>query len=776
MNTLVLEVFIGLIFIYLLHSIFVSVIAEIIATRIGLRSKVLRQGIISLLTDLLDKEGEEYKNSGIGQYIQDYLRLIQKALLFKPQGYQYSKAKDFYDQPSIKYLSRGRRLWLFIRSREIPSYIAKENFSSTLINMLRKQGRGIHDWGKVSFSVENNACHFDPGTAKQLHAMLEDADDDMEVFIQRLEMWYEETMDRVVGWYKRKVKLLIFLLGFIMAIILNLDTLEIIDTLSNHDALREQLVKMAETQVERNSDSDTIPPDTSNQQVQPSEVPKPSNFDELTKAYMEVAEEVDQVHVLLGSGWNYKKTKETIPFKFRNWRNKEISIKESVDKIEELTDSITAYKSRLDDRNLPYLKFISLSKSLQYASKDRKRELDIISYKSGKQIIAFEGIKGGSVIVQTVPRFGGKFWHIVKKGVLSPIKLGGLLLTAIAIYLGAPFWFDLLKLLVAIRGVGIKPEEKEEANKKGENGNQDPRFKEGKSKLGKTIKDASPIDIVLEQNRKKWESMEGVIAVNKVLYEEKSGFEPVIMISGKSGYNLNSIKSKIIYQKEKDQGPKISVKIKKEIASVANYHQNRNEIESSGTIAGMLKNLETNNNCLLTCAHVFSLNGQSMILDGMGINEHGSLYNMAWTNFIDAAVIDLEKKFYGEYSPIPLPYVVTSEDSKSRRPVTIHTASGKKEANIFREITSHTFDKKSDSPFQDSYTVRNIIAIAKKPQNSDFNSVATEEGDSGSLVTTKQGQSIGIIIGGYSNSSNGRGFSFVVPMESILRILNLDYL
>ncbi len=39
-------------------------------------------------------------------------------------------------------------------------------------------------------------------------------------------------------------------------------------------------------------------------------------------------------------------------------------------------------------------------------------------------------------------------------------KLAGLLLTVIALSLGAPFWFDLLKRIISIRSAGVNPDEK----------------------------------------------------------------------------------------------------------------------------------------------------------------------------------------------------------------------------------------------------------------------------------------------------------------------------
>lgn len=45
-------------------------------------------------------------------------------------------------------------------------------------------------------------------------------------------------------------------------------------------------------------------------------------------------------------------------------------------------------------------------------------------------------------------------------------KIMGWLVTSFAIYLGAPFWFDLLNKFVNVRGVGKKPEPQQETNEK----------------------------------------------------------------------------------------------------------------------------------------------------------------------------------------------------------------------------------------------------------------------------------------------------------------------
>src|SRR5437870_4444360 len=48
-------------------------------------------------------------------------------------------------------------------------------------------------------------------------------------------------------------------------------------------------------------------------------------------------------------------------------------------------------------------------------------------------------------------------------------KLVGLLLTGLALSLGAPFWFDLLSKLINLRGAGAKPKREDEMAKGGVN-------------------------------------------------------------------------------------------------------------------------------------------------------------------------------------------------------------------------------------------------------------------------------------------------------------------
>jgi hypothetical protein len=56
-----------------------------------------------------------------------------------------------------------------------------------------------------------------------------------------------------------------------------------------------------------------------------------------------------------------------------------------------------------------------------------------------------------------------KTWHVLKN-TFTGYRFVGFFITGLMLSLGAPFWFDLLKKLVSIRGDGVKPEEKKVKN------------------------------------------------------------------------------------------------------------------------------------------------------------------------------------------------------------------------------------------------------------------------------------------------------------------------
>ena len=75
----------------------------------------------------------------------------------------------------------------------------------------------IDMWSPIVPSREimaHMAEHFPPDTLSYLDSLLVDARGDVDIFKEKLKAWYNETQDRANGWYKRKLQLILFWMGF----------------------------------------------------------------------------------------------------------------------------------------------------------------------------------------------------------------------------------------------------------------------------------------------------------------------------------------------------------------------------------------------------------------------------------------------------------------------------------------------------------------------------------------------------------------------------------
>ncbi|MEI7726127.1 MAG: hypothetical protein WCK09_13550 [Bacteroidota bacterium] len=240
-NSSVLEVVIGLVFIFLLYSLLATIIQEMIASAFAFRSKILERAIFKMLED-------ENKFSS---------RISSIFYLFKKTGNggeKDSTSFEFYNHPLIKFLGENK-------SNSRPSYITRETFSKVLIDLLRgdkvKPGDDINlliqkaldenvtNWGKSEISKE---------TLSYLKSMWADAQGDVDKFKGYLENWFDETMDRASGWYKKNTQVILFFIGLLIAIVFNVDTITIVGKLEKDPKLREQIVQQADVFVKAHPD------------------------------------------------------------------------------------------------------------------------------------------------------------------------------------------------------------------------------------------------------------------------------------------------------------------------------------------------------------------------------------------------------------------------------------------------------------------------------------------------------------------------------------------
>lgn len=193
----VLEVAIGLIFVYLLVSTACSGIKELIARLLDMRAKTLEDAIRNMLADP--------NNTITNEILQN--QLIAGML---PQGQK-------------------------------PSYISSRNFALSLFDVIAPAQQG------QSFAaLKAGASKLPEKMQKTVLGLLESAQGDVNIARQRVEHWYDDAMERVSGVYKRRAQIYIAVIGLVLCSALNADTVMIARELWGDQALRTAIVAQAQ--------------------------------------------------------------------------------------------------------------------------------------------------------------------------------------------------------------------------------------------------------------------------------------------------------------------------------------------------------------------------------------------------------------------------------------------------------------------------------------------------------------------------------------------------
>jgi hypothetical protein len=199
----ILDIAIGMIFVYLLLSLICSSVNELIERQMKNRATDLEAGIRELLDD----------QAGTGLVTELYQHGMVNGLF---KGDYNAKDKS-----------------------NLPSYIPSRNFALAIMSIVASKdsaGNIQSAIAKIESSKVKNA----------LTAMLDVAGNDVQKFRDSVENWFNSTMGRVSGWYKRRSQLIIFLLGFSAAAIININSITIANNLWIHKAERDAIVSAAQ--------------------------------------------------------------------------------------------------------------------------------------------------------------------------------------------------------------------------------------------------------------------------------------------------------------------------------------------------------------------------------------------------------------------------------------------------------------------------------------------------------------------------------------------------
>jgi hypothetical protein len=141
-------------------------------------------------------------------------------------------AKQLYAHPLIRSLRQSHRG---------PSYIPSRTFAIALLDLVAPLKNGTRD-------VPSRESARRP-VDQTLALLWDEADGDAEKFKQNIETWFNNSMERVSGWYKRRTQMLLLIWAAVVTIGTNADTIVIAKTLWRDPALRQAVVARAERYV-----------------------------------------------------------------------------------------------------------------------------------------------------------------------------------------------------------------------------------------------------------------------------------------------------------------------------------------------------------------------------------------------------------------------------------------------------------------------------------------------------------------------------------------------
>jgi hypothetical protein len=178
-----LNVVVGLAAVYTAFSLFASWINESFNGLVQLRARTLKAGIQQMIGDA-------------------------------------STHAALYGQPTIQAAKTpGQR---------DPSYLSANQFSLAVMSLLDGGGAIAATGAQAFANLMSSVAALPPMRLKTvLSTILSQADGEVEIFVTGTETWFDDQMQRVSGWYKRNSQIALLVIGALLAIAFNVDSLRV---------------------------------------------------------------------------------------------------------------------------------------------------------------------------------------------------------------------------------------------------------------------------------------------------------------------------------------------------------------------------------------------------------------------------------------------------------------------------------------------------------------------------------------------------------------------
>lgn len=245
-NSAILDVAIGIAFVYLFLSLICSVVNEGIASILSLRSKNLVAGIDSLFSGTKMADGKDLVGA---IYAHGLIRGLYKepAKLDPQQAAELNVAtvrgQMLVHVPVLKIVDK----WFNVN---LPAYIPAATFSTALIDVISppdpSRARNLDD---VRRAINN----LPPSPTRQaLMSLVADTQKDLDEFQLKVEGWFNDSMDRASGWYKKRAQNILLAIALVVTVLLNVDTINLAQSLWTNPVARQATEQLAQQYVDAN--------------------------------------------------------------------------------------------------------------------------------------------------------------------------------------------------------------------------------------------------------------------------------------------------------------------------------------------------------------------------------------------------------------------------------------------------------------------------------------------------------------------------------------------
>ncbi len=184
---------IGFAAVYATFSVVASWVQETVAGALQLRAANLVDGIKAMVADP--------KNAALAGELKNKL----------------------FAQPSIAATFNGDRL---------PSYLSSKQFSLAITGMLSTGPAITASLDQAFGQAVNGIGALDDSRLKDaLSRIANQAAGDYKAFIAGVEKWYDDEMDRIGGWYRKRVQVILAIIGLALVTIFNIDSVALFSQL-----------------------------------------------------------------------------------------------------------------------------------------------------------------------------------------------------------------------------------------------------------------------------------------------------------------------------------------------------------------------------------------------------------------------------------------------------------------------------------------------------------------------------------------------------------------